>query len=72
MSHSLQVRRAVAPRGVRGIVSVDGVSGRPGRLFSAPGSVGKRRSGISLQPKPIEAPAESAQGRQSAVSSHAA
>ena len=42
MSHSLQVRRADAPRGVRGIVSVDGASGRPGRLFPPRGPAGKR------------------------------
>lgn len=52
MSHSLQVRRADAPRGVRGIVSVDGVSGRPGRLFPARGPSGKRSR---RDPLPAEA-----------------
>jgi len=62
MSHSLQVRRAVAPRGVRGIVSVDGVWGRPGRLFPARGPAGKRSRRDLLPAKANWRPGRSGRG----------
>jgi len=62
MSHSLQVRRADAPLGVRGIVSVDGVWGRPGRLFPALGPAGKRRRRVLLPAEADWRPCRSGSG----------